>query len=309
LRVLLNFRGGFPGLREGFEDLGCEVVENRWGPSDAALQGVVLCVADFVDCARELRRTASHARVLRKAGIPFIALNRDAPWHRGLHGTRLRLIAMLAPFDGYASHSMQGAQRFAKRTLYCPNAARESAYHVSPDELAAMRGGEYFRLDASFLGNLDVARYPEHRERAEFFRALDAKLQPLGLKTLFRDSGGIAADVQLDITRRSRINLSARVACDAGPEPSWGLPERCYGVPAAGGFLLSDQRRHASEDFAADEWRAYAGLDDCVAQIRELVAHPGRMREVAEHAHARVRRDHLYRHRAARLLDFARDVR
>jgi spore maturation protein CgeB len=309
LRVLLNFRSGFAGLREGFEALGCEVLEDRWSPSLAELGGAVLCVADFVDCARQLRRTLAHARVLRKARVPFIGWNRDAPWHRGVHRTRLALIAALAPFDGYAAHSMQDAARFCKRTLYCPNAARESVYHASSDELAAMRDARYHTLDASFIGNLDEARYPEHRERAEFFRALAGKLQPLGLATLFRDSAGLADEAQLEITRRSRINLSARVACDAGPEPSWGLPERCYGVPAAGGFLLSDERQHARDDFAADEWLAYESLDDCVARIRELVAHPMRARDIAEKAHARVRRDHLYRHRAARLLDFARDVR
>jgi hypothetical protein len=158
LRVLLNFRSGFPGLREGFEALGCEVRENCWTPPAGELGGVVLCVADFVDCARQLRRTLAHSRVLRMAGIPFIGWNRDAPWHRGVHPARLALVSMLAPFDGYAAHSMQDAARFGRRTLYCPNAARESAYHASDEDLAAMRRSEYFEWDASFLGNLDVAR-------------------------------------------------------------------------------------------------------------------------------------------------------
>ena len=51
-RVLLNVRGGFDGLREGFESLGCEVLENRWAPESTALEGAELCLADFVDCAR-----------------------------------------------------------------------------------------------------------------------------------------------------------------------------------------------------------------------------------------------------------------
>ncbi len=61
-RIILNFRGRFPGLREGFEALGHEVIENQWEPDAAALEGTALCVADFVDCARKLRRTAARLR-------------------------------------------------------------------------------------------------------------------------------------------------------------------------------------------------------------------------------------------------------
>ena len=126
---------------------------------------------------------------------------------------------------------------------------------------------------------------------------------------MFRDSAGMAAAEQLEIIRTSRINLSAVAACDAGSEPSWGLPERCYGVPACGGFLLSDRRRHAAEDFADGERAEYDGLEDCVAKIRHFIARFDESRAIAERARARVARDHGYRNRAARLLDFARHAR
>jgi hypothetical protein len=71
---------------------------------------------------------------------------------------------------------------------------------------------------------------------------------------------------QQEIVRTSRINLSTYAACDAGAEPSWGLPERCYGVPASGGFLLADRRRHAPEDFADGERAEYEDLEECVAK-------------------------------------------
>lgn len=309
MRILLNFRSGFPGLREGFEALGHEVIENLWVPAAPLPADSGLCVADFVDCARHFARTRAHSRQLRRQRVPFIALSRDAPWHRGIHRLRLVLVGVRTPFDGYAAHSMQGAGKFARRTLYCPNAAREGVYHTSDAEIRAMRDPQYHRWDVSFFGNLDVARYPEHRARAEFLRALEARLQPLGVSTLFRDSAGMTEAEQLEVVRRSRVNLSASVACDAGAEPSWGLPERCYGVPACGAFLLSDHRHHAAQDFAGDEWAEYRTLDDCVARVREFLAQPELARGIAERAHARTMRDHLYRHRAARLIDFARDAR
>ncbi len=300
-RVLLSFRSGHPGLREGFEALGHEVIEDAGGD----LAGVRLCVADLTDCARSIRPTLALKRGLDACGAAFVALDRDAPWHRGVRRARLAALAWLAPFDACATHSMQQAGRFAARTVYCPNAARESLFRASPEELRAMRDPAFWAWDVSFAGNLDSGRYPEHARRVEFLRALEARLAPAKLKVLFRDGAGLAGSEQAEIIKRSRINLSAVAACDAGNESSWGLPERCYGVPACGGFLLSDHRRHAAEDFAHDEWAGYASLEDCVARIGHFLAHPDEARAVAERAHARVMREHLYRHRAARLLDFA----
>ena len=305
-KVLLNFRGGFPGLREGFEALGYEAIENQWTPDAALIENAELCIADFVDSARKLGRTLGLKRRLASAKVPFIALNRDSPFNRGVHPARLAAISWLKPFDGYASHSMQPARKFAASSLYCPNAARESTYRATAEQLAAMRDPAGYRWDVSFLGNMDAARYREHAQRVAFLKALDSRLAPLGIRTLFRDSVAMPQGEQLEIIRASRINLSTIAACDAGSEPSWGLPERCYGVPACGAFLLSDARRHASEDFAIDERAEYRDLDDCVSKIRHFLDHFGEARAIAERAHARVALDHGYRNRASRLLDFAR---
>ena len=308
-RILLNFRNGFPGLREGFEALGHEVIENLWAPDYAAAEAAALCVADFVDCARRVRRTLGLRMRLASAGVPFVALNRDAPWNRGIHRARLAVIEWLAPFDLYAAHSMQFAGRFAKRTLYCANAARESLYRTSEAELRAMRERSYYRWDISFIGNLDARRYPEHARRAEFLRMLADRLRTAKLEVLIRDAAGVSEAEQLEIIKKSRINLSTVAACDAGAESSWGLPERCYGVPASGGFLLSDRRRHAAEDFAEDEWAEYENAEDCVSKVHYFLDRFELARSVAERAQARVARDHTYRSRAARLLDFALHVR
>lgn len=308
-RVLLNFRGGFAGLREGFEGLGCEVIENQWTLGVTALEGAALCVADFVDCAREVRRTVGLRGRLMRARVPFLALNRDAPFNRGVHPMRLAVLRWLKPFDAYATHSMQGAGRYARRALYCPNAARESVYRVSDAELAALRDPARYRWDVSFFGNLDDARLGEHARRVEFLQTLSAKLGELGIRTSFRDSAGMTVDEQVGIIQASRINLSAMAACDADAAASWGLPERCYGVPACGGFLLADRRRHAADDFADDERAEYDGVDDCVRKIRFFLARFDQARAIAERARARAVRDHGYRNRAARLLDCARHAR
>ena len=215
-KIILNFRSGFAGLREGFEALGHEVIENQWAPDASALGGTALCVADFVDCARNLRRTLAMRQRLARAGVPFIALNRDAPFNRGVHPTRLALIAWLKPFAAYATHSMQAAGRYSARTLYCPNAAHESVYRADREQIVAMRDPAGYRWDVSFIGNLNATRYREHARRVDFLSALETKLAPSGIKTLFRDSAGLTMAEQLEMMRTSRVNLSAIAACDAG---------------------------------------------------------------------------------------------
>ncbi len=77
-------------------------------------------------------------------------------------------------------------------------------------------------------------------------------------------------------------------------------------MPACGGFLLSDRRRHAAEGFAQDERAEYDGIDDCASKIRHYLKNFAEARAIAERAQARVARDHGYRNRATRLLDCAR---
>jgi len=78
-KIILNFGAGFRGLREGFEALGYEVLENQWAPDEPALRGAALCVADFVDCARKVRRTLGLRKRLSRAKDE----SRDRPADQG----------------------------------------------------------------------------------------------------------------------------------------------------------------------------------------------------------------------------------
>jgi spore maturation protein CgeB len=104
------------------------------------------------------------------------------------------------------------------------------------------------------------------------------------------------------LIQNSRINLNFGASCDYGATLASGLPERCYGIPAAGGFLLCDKRSHARDDFTPGEnWAEFDGLDDCVAQIEHWLANFAAARELAERCHAHVMRRHTYAQRAATL--------
>ncbi|MBI4754803.1 MAG: glycosyltransferase [Betaproteobacteria bacterium] len=248
-------------------------------------------------------KTVALKRRLRSAGVPLVGIDRDAPWHMGIRRRRLWLFSTLRPLDLYATHTLQPTWRFAPHVHYHANAVWARNFNLHGRTLEEMRSPEFFRWDVSFVGNLDGLRYREHAERRRFLTALEERLRPLGLRLRFSHSEGVAEAEQIEVIQRSIINLNYRSSCDHGGTLSWGLPERCYGVPARGGFMLSDERRHAADGFEPGrEWADYRDVDDCVAQVRRWLADFPRTRAIAEAAHARVMRDHTYLRRAQALL-------
>ena len=112
----------------------------------------------------------------------------------------------------------------------------------------------------------------------------------------------MSVEEQLALIQTSRINLNFGAACDYGTPILSGLPERCYGIPACGGFLLCDKRTHVRDDFTIGEnWAEFDGIDDCVEKIKYWLAHFDAARDLAERCHAHVMAHHTYAHRAARL--------
>lgn len=310
MRLIFNFRKDFPALRDALETSGCELLNNLWEPEAAQLADIDACLINFYEGVRQPWRTWRLKARLKRHGIPLLGIDRDAPWHMGVRKRRLWLFSWLRPLDIYASHTLQPGRVFAPEKVYLANAAWTRHYHLHGIPLEAMRQADFFRYDVSFVGNLDGQRFREHRERAEFFAELERRLAGTGIACLFRHSLDLSAGEQVEIIQRSRINLNAHAAADHGSERSWGLPERCYGVPACGGFLLSDERRHARDDFLADtEWADFRGMDECVARIRHYLAHPEEARAIAEAAHRRVVGEHTYQQRAQSLLRIIEDWR
>lgn len=312
--VLSALKSGFEIHGDAFRNLGYEFEPHVEAPSKAQCGSAALCLVNLYDAARAPWAALRLRRILRSSGVPLIAVDRDAPWHLGLRVRRLKLLEWLSPFDIYATHTLQPTYRFAPAQLYCPNAVWTRHFNLHGRSLDEMRDPSFFKWDVSFVGNMDGRRFREHANRERFFTTLGQRLKSQGLRVLFRGSSGMSEQDQIETIQRSIINLNYRSSCDhrsrAGVEGSWGLPERCYGIPARGGFILSDQRRHAQDDFdLASEWADYSDMEDCIARIREFLADFPRTRRIAEAAHRRVMRDHTYERRAERLLNAAADWR
>ena len=238
MKFIVNYRN-FAPIREGLESGGYTVYENLWNPSDEQLQD---CDGYLIDMYNAMKRPWDTLRLksrLRRRLIPLIGWNRDAPWNNGARWRRLWWFKKLRVLDIYMAHSLQGAATFSSAAHYLPNAAWVARYNLAGRTLDELRDSQRYRYDVSFVGTLNAQKYPEFTERAGFFAELGRRLEAFGISTCFQHGKDVLFAAQVDIIQRSRINLNFSAACDDGPEKSWGLPERCYGVPACGGFLLA----------------------------------------------------------------------
>ena len=308
-KIVIHYKN-FSALKEAFGDLGFGVIDNAWEIKEADFRDITACVISINDCVRWPKNTLRLKRQLRRYRIPLIGLDRDAPWHNGIKDHKLWLLKKLRVLDLYATHSLQSATGFAPQTIYFPNAAWTRHYNLASLSLSDLRREERYLHDVSFVGNLNAKRYPEHRQRVVFFEELERRLKARGIRTFFVDSSDSAIPVgeQIEIIQRSKINLNYGAACDDSGTRSWGLPERCFGIPACGGFQLCDQRKHAYDDFeVGKEIVLFEGLDDCEQKIRHYLEDFDRIRAIAEAGHKRVTTTHTYLERARQLTRHIRD--
>lgn len=309
MKFIVNYRN-FAPIREGLESCGYTVYENLWNPSDEELRDCEGCLIDIFEAMKRPLHVLRLKSRLRRQRIPLIGWNRDAPWNRGTRRHRLWWFRKLRVLDIYMAHSLQDASAFSPDARYLPNAAWVTRYNLAGRSFEDLRDPAGYRYDVSFVGSLDAKQHPEIAARAQFFAELERRLAASGVTTWFRHGRRIPLREQVDLIQRSRINLAFGAVCDNGPEKSWGLPERCFGVPACGGFLLSEERVHAKDDFEpGKEWVDFSSMEDCVEKIRRFLMNFTQAREIAEHAHERVFREHAYEHRARTLAAAAREWR
>ncbi len=274
--------------------------------SDAAaddLRNMLGCIVWFYEGMRSPWRIWQLARRLRRHGIPLFAWNRDAPHYLNRSAWRLNWYNHAKLLDIYATHTLADKRRFANTWLYLPNAADTDNYNLSGISLKDLRNPERYHYDVSFFGAMNGARYKEMRLRQEFFAALADRLQAMGLRFLFREAEGMGVKDQVSLVQHSKINLNFGASCEYLAPFASGLPERCFGIPACGGFLLSDQRTHALNDFTpGHNWAEFVSLDDCVVKIQYWLSHFDEARQLAERCHAHVLTEHTYDRRAEKLI-------
>lgn len=292
---------GLDGLAEACQGLPLHV--HRRVPE--TLDAVRFCLIDYLGWIRRPMALWRLKRRLNRAGVPLIGWNRDAPWHKGAKPWRMRLGACLGLLDFYATHSLQDAQRFPGHLVYLANGVWNERYHLSGKTLAQLRDPAQYEVDVSFLGNMDAKSYPEMWPRVQLLERLRLALEAEGYSVAWYDSQNMSVPEQVARIQKSRINLSIGAACDE-TGVSWGMPERCFGIPASGGFLLSDFRLHALLHFQVGQtWAQFTDMDDALRQIRYYLQHFAQSRDLAEASHHAMLSAETYRHRVELLLEMS----
>ena len=249
-------------------------------------------------------------RRLNARGLPLFCWNQDAPHYLNYtkpnRAWRLWAAQRFHLYDLYATHTLIDESRnFADLTVYLPNAANIQAYNLRGDTdtiFKQLRNPGHYRWDVTFFGGMNGRRYKEDQAREQFFSKLGRRLDTLGITHCFRETAGMSVNEQIKFIQSSRINLNFGALCEYGFPIASGLPERCYGIPACGGFILCDKRTHARDDFSVgDNWAEFDGIDDCIDQIRYWLEHFDQARNLAERCYRHVLANHTYAHRAAKL--------
>ena len=302
--LLLHHENTHPALRRELQARGLELRQTqRWQDADEHTLGAMIW---FYEALRHPGQIWYYRRQIAKHGVPLLAWNQDAPHYLNRASWRLDWLDRARLLDLYATHTLIDTQRqFAEMQIYLANAADSAKYHATddPDGLfAALRDADAYDYDVCFLGAMDGNRYKEMRARQEFFGALGERLNARGIRFLFREASGLSAAQQIALFRQSRINLNYGASCEYQAPVASGLPERCYGLPACGAFLLCDKRSHAQDDFTPGlNWAEFDGLDDCVAKIDYWLADFAAARDLAERCHRHVMSHHTYANRAQTL--------
>ncbi|MEI7430988.1 MAG: glycosyltransferase [Betaproteobacteria bacterium] len=303
-RLIINHTGFHPPLRRALEDIGLVLDEALWLPNKEQLESAIACYVWFYDCIRYPLRIWRLKRLLKRHGVPLVTWNRDAPHYLNRKPWRLDWLDRSRMLDIYASHSLIDTRQFSDQAIYLANAADTNTYHLNGVEhevLARLRHPENYRHDVSFFGGMDGKRYKEDADREHFFGELGMRLQARGISFLFCEAEGMSVAEQTALIQASRINLNYGARCEYQAPVASGLPERCFGIPACGGFLLCDKRTHARDDFTIGEnWAEFDGIDDCVAKIEYWLAHFDDARDLAERCYHHVMANHTYRNRATK---------
>ena len=309
-KVFLDLASKPTPLNAELEQLGIRVLRGEVAAAVPPDCEVVAGLLGFYDYVSRPWRAWKLKRALGP-GVPVIAWNRDAPGYLNKRPWRLALASRLEGLDIYATHAITDDWRFGKEVALLHNGASIAAYNLAGRSLESLRDEGNYRYDVTFFGAMNADRYKEYLPRERFFGALGQALESRGINYRFIDTSRTPMSVaeQVELVQTSRININYGAGCEYGAPMGYGLPERCFGIPACGGFLLSDYRLHAADAFAADEWADYTDLEQALQRIDYYLGNFAEARAIAERAYRRVLACHSYRHRAEELLALLADWR
>lgn len=292
-------------LVAALRDDGVDVRRVSWKQPLPDLMGCIAFYGNLFDEIKDWFGLCRCVRQLKASKVPYLFWNRDAPWNTGIKRRNLLALKLLKPVDIYLAHSLQDKDLFGGDAYYFPNAA-QPAYYLSTD-IQVLRDQSLYMHDVSYFGSFSNPKDRNARLRASFLGVLEAKLNQRQSNIRFcaidTAKQPMNLEEQLRLIRTSKINLNVGAMCDQPSNPSWGLPERIFGIPAAGGLVISDARKHLSDTFPENSIPAFESPEACAILIDNLLSDWETLRSQAEKQRLEVMAHHTYRHRARHLLE------
>lgn len=290
---------------------GVDVRHVKFGEPLADLPTCLGFYGNLFDEIKHWRKLAALKQQLSVHRVPYVFWNRDAPWNTGMKLKNRLAMQWLKPVDIYLAHSMQTHQWFGGEAHDFPNAT-QPAYYVETD-LQALRDEAAYKFDVSFFGSFGNTKDANARARFEFLITLKSllrlKLPAIRFKAVNTATHQLSLSEQMALIRSTKINLNYGAMCDLPGNRSWGLPERVFGIPAAGGSLLTDDRQSIPETFPAGLCDTFATPEECAHKIALALANFHMTRTRAEQLHRYVLSNHTYSHRAQTLMDLLQSYR
>lgn len=307
-KIIVNHKDFYAPIRNALASRGLVSLDENWAPTEKYLKHICACFIDFYDVMRHPVKTYRLKKKINKHNIPLIAWNRDAPHYLNKKKWRLNLFSRVQLLDIYATHTLIDSGRsFADTVLYLPNAADIENYNLNGSEenvFKHLRNPNNYTYDVSFFGGMDGNRYKEDLDREVFFNALSKELKKKNIRFNFIETGAnrLSVGKQIKIIQSSVINLNYGARCEYEAPIASGLPERCFGIPASGGFLLCDKRTHTKDTFVVGKHMdEFKDLSECVSKIEYYIRHFNMTRDMAECCYHHVRENHTYINRATSL--------
>lgn len=290
---------------------GVEVRHVSFGEPLGDLQNCLAFYGNLFDEIKHWRKLAALKQQLRANNVPYVFWNRDAPWNTGMKVKNRLAMQWLKPVDIYLAHSMQTHQWFGGVAHYFPNAAQPPYY--SDTNLPALRDESAYQYDVSFFGSLGNVKDANARARQQFLQTLEgllkADLPSIRFKVIDTAQQPLSLNDQLTLIRTTKINLNYGAMCDLPGNPSWGLPERVFGIPAAGGYLLTDDRQSIVQTFPSGICNTFETPETCAQKTSNALKDFAALRTQAEQLHHQVLASHTYSYRAQTFMALMQNYR
>ena len=290
---------------------GIDVRHVSFGETLADLKECLGFYGDLFDEIKNWRKLVALKQQLSAHRVPYVFWNRDAPWNTGMKLKNRLAMQWLKPVDIYLTHSMQTHQWFGGEAHYFPNAAQPAYY--ADTNLHALRDESAYQYDVSFFGSISNIKDANARARQQFLdkleRLLKADLPEIRFKVIDTAQHPLPLNDQLTLIRTTKINLNYGAMCDLPGNPSWGLPERVFGIPAAGGYLLTDDRQSIAQTFPLGLCNTFDSPETATQKISDALKDFAALRAQAELLNHQVLASHSYSHRAQTFMALLQNYR